>query len=280
VKQLFFESLSHALAFSPVFLASYWLLADHGVAPERIVIDGGEAASIRAQFRGNWNRNPTPEEMNGLVEPIVREEILNREAASLGLGRGDPTAASRVRQKYEALADARLAARAPTEEELAGWLALHAGDYARPATVTYSQLLLVAAGTPGDPAAAAQRARIRLDRGVRRARIGLRTELPARGTRVGLDEVALKYGDDFANVLAHLPVGVWLGPVESRYGAHLVRLEAIVPGATPSIDDVRSQVMRDFEMDRRRRALDAALREMRWRYQVVVERAVARQASR
>lgn len=280
MKQLFFESLSHALAFSPVFLASYWLLADHGVAPERIVIDGGEAASIRAQFRGNWNRNPTPEEMNGLVEPIVREEILNREAASLGLGRGDPTAASRVRQKYEALADARLAARAPTEEELAGWLALHAGDYARPATVTYSQLLLVAAGTPGDPAAAAQRARIRLDRGVRRTRIGLRTELPARATRVGLDEVALKYGDDFANVLAHLPVGVWLGPVESRYGAHLVRLEAIVPGATPSLDDVRSQVMRDFEMDRRRRALDAALREMRWRYQVVVEPAVARQASR
>ena len=77
-----------------------------------------------------------------------------------------------------------------------------------------------------------------------------------------------------------LPVGVWLGPVESRYGAHLVRLEAIVPGATPSIDDVRPQVMREFEMDRRRRALDAALREMRWRYQVVVEPAVARQASR
>ena len=273
-------SLSHVLAFSPLFLGSYWLVADHGGAPERVVIDGGQVASIRAQFRGNWNRNPTPEEMSSLVEPLVREEILNREAESLGLGRGDPTAEARVRQKYEALADARLAARAPTDEELTDWLALHAADYARPASVTYSQLLLVAAGTRGDPVAAAQRARIRLDRGVRRTRIGLQTDLPARATRVGLDEVASEYGDHFAGVLAHLPVGVWLGPVDSRYGAHLVRLESIEPRTLPSIDEVRSEVTRDFEMDRRQRALDAILREMRWRYQVVVEPAVARQASR
>ena len=280
MKRLLVQSLSNVVAFSPLFIAGYWLFADHGSVPERIVIDGSRVASIRAQFRGDWNRNPTYDEMRGLVEPIVSQEILNREAESLGLAPDDPTAAERVRQKYEALVDSQLAARAPTEEELVNWLTLHAADYARPATVTYSQLLLVAAGTFGDAAAAAQRARIRLDRGVRRSRVGLKTALPARETRVRLDEVAREYGGHFADVLAHLPVGVWLGPVESQYGAHLVRLETIEPGATPPIDEVRSEVTRDFERDRRQRALLAILREMRWRYEVVVEPAVARQASR
>ena len=104
--------------------------------------------------------------------------------------------------------------------------------------------------------------------------------MPARENRVGLDEVAREYGDNFADVLAHLPIGVWLGPVESRYGAHLVRLEGLRPGTTPSMDELRSEVTRDFEMARRQRTRDAVLREMRWRYQVVVEPAVARQASR
>jgi hypothetical protein len=280
VKQLFVGSVSPLLAFSPLFLGSYWLFADHGAAPDRIVIDRGQVATIRAEFRATWHRNPTQEELLGLVEPIVRREILDREADALGLPRGDPNAEARVRQKYEALADARLAARAPTEAELAGWLAVHAADYARPATVSYSQLLLVAAGTPGDAVDAARRARNRLDRGVRRTRIGIKTELPARVNHIVLDEVAREYGDGFADVLAHLPVGIWLGPVESRYGAHLVRLESIEPGATPPLDEVRAQVTRDYEADRRQRTLATVLREMRWRYEVEVEPPLARQASR
>lgn len=275
-----FELLFHALALGPLVYAGYWLVADHAPARERIVIDGGQVASLRAQFRAHWSRNPTDYEMRGLVEAVANKEILNREGEELGLARSDPDTQRRVLQKYEALADEWLAARAPTEEELADWLAVHAADYAPPGTVSFSQLLLVAAGTVGDAVASAQRVRLRLDRGVRVTKLGLKTELPGRVFHVGLAEVERDYGPNFADSIAQLPIGLWLGPIESRHGAHLVRVEEILPGSAPTLDEVREQVLRDFESSRRQRALEAALMAMRWKYEVVVEPALARQALR
>jgi hypothetical protein len=275
-----FELLVHVVALGPLLYAGYWLVADHGAARERIVVDGSQVAAIRAQFRGTWHRNPTDDELRSLVEALVHEAILRREGETLGLPRNDPAAAERVLHEYVMQAHERVAARAPTEEELASWLALHAADYARPATVSFSQLLLVAAGTPGDPAAAAMRARFRLNRGVRRAKLSLPTTLPAREFGVRLDQVAREYGHSFADVVAKLPVGIWLGPIESHYGAHLVRVESRMPGTTPPLDDVRQEVLRDFEMKRLQRALEDGLAAMRRKYEVVVEPEPARQASR
>jgi hypothetical protein len=280
LKRLLWELPLLLLATGPLAYAGYWLAADHGDAREPIVIEGAQVASIRAEFRGTWGRNPTSAELRSLLEPVAREEILLREGESLGFARADPATQARVFEKYEALANAWVAAHAPTDENLADWLELHAADYARPGTVSYSQLLLVAAGTPGDPAAAAMRARYRLNRGVRRTKLSLPTTLPAREYGVRLDEIAREYGDSFADVVAQLPVGIWLGPIESRYGAHLVRVESRMPGTPPPLGEVRQQVLRDYDAKRRQQALEAGLAAMRRKYEVVVEPAVARQASR
>jgi hypothetical protein len=266
-----YELLIHVVALGPLLYAGYWLVADHGVTRERIVIDGTQVASIRAQFHGTWSRDPTDEELRSLVDAVAREAILHREGETLGLGSDDPAAPERVLQEYEMQAYAWVAARAPTEEELAGWLALHAADYAGPPAVSFSQLLLVAAGTSGDAVASARQARYRLERGARQSRLGLATTLPAQEFRVGLDEVERDYGPGFADAVAQLPLGVWLGPIESRFGAHLVRVDAIEPGMQPLLDEVRQDVLRDFEASRRQRALEAGLTAMRWKYEVVVE---------
>lgn len=274
------ETLVHAAVFSPLVLGCYWLLADHGATPERIVIGGAEVQSIRSHFREIWSRYPTEAELGRLVESVARDEILARESETLGVSRNGPDVAERIRQKYQALADARLALRAPTDEELEDWLQMHAADYAAPATVTYSQILLVAAGTAGDAERKARRAQIRLNYGARPARVGLKSPLPAKAWRVGMDEVANEYGGSFADALARLPQGVWQGPVTSRYGAHLVRVESLVPGEVPPLDEVRDVVARDYEQARRERALEVTLEAARQKYEVIVEPALARQASR
>ena len=274
------ESLLHGFALGPLALGGYWLFADHGAPLERIVIDRAQVESIRTQFRGIWSRYPSDAELQRLVDSVGRDEIFHREGEIIGLGPDDPSAMERVRQKYAALADARIAARAPTDAELADWLELHAADYARPATVTYSQILLVAAGTQGDVDAAARRAKIRLNRGAKPARLGLPTPLPAQVWRMGLDEIAAGCGPSFANALTRLPPGTWQGPVLSRYGAHLVRIESVAPADPPSLDEVRSAVTRDYVRARRERALESTLEAMRQKYEIVVEPQFARQASR
>lgn len=266
-----FESLFHALALSPLAFAGYWLVADHMVAPERIEIDRGQLASLRDDFRGTWSRNPTEAELQRLAAFAAREEVLNRAGEAFGIPRGDPALLLRVQQEIASQADAQLAARAPTDKELADWLGMHPARYARPATVTFSQLLVIAAGTPGDAAGAAERTRIRLERGVRPAKLGLATLLPARQSQVRLDDVQLDYGPAFADALERLPVGLWLGPVESRHGAHVVRVESRVPGGTPALYEVRDEVKRDFEIARRQRALEASIDALRENYEIVIQ---------
>jgi parvulin-like peptidyl-prolyl isomerase len=108
----------------------------------------------------------------------------------------------------------------------------------------------------------------------------VKSALPAKAWRVDMDEVANEYGGSFADALARLPQGVWQGPVTSRYGAHLVRVESLVPGEVPPLDEVRDVVARDYEQARRERALEVTLEAARQKYEVIVEPALARQASR
>jgi hypothetical protein len=280
VKRQVFESLFHALALGPLAFAGYWLVSNHGVAPERIEIDRRQLASLRDEFRGTWSRNPTDAELANLAEFTARVEALNRAGEAFGIPRDDPDMLLRVRQEVASQAEAKLAARAPTDAELAEWLDMHAARYARPASVTYSQVLLVAAGTQGDAATAAQRTRIRLERGVRPRKLGLESPLPARQFQVRLDDVELHYGPSFADALERLPVGLWLGPVESRFGAHVVRVESRLPGGTPTLHEVRDEVTRDYEIARRQRALEASIEALRQKYEVSVQPQYARQAAR
>jgi hypothetical protein len=53
-----------------------------------------------------------------------------------------------------------------------------------------------------------------------------------------------------------------------------------MPGTPPPLGEVRQQVLRDYDAKRRQQALEAGLAAMRRKYEVVVEPAVARQASR
>lgn len=253
-----------------LFAGYRWLHGGDG-GGRTIVVDEARVAVIREQFRATWNREPTPTELRGLVDGAVRDEMFYREGEALGLDRDDPVVMRRVRQKYEVLAEEMRAEPAPTDAVLAGWLAAHAGDYARPAVLTFTQILLTAADSAGDAGAAAETARRALARGADPGTLGLRSLLPPHEESVGLDRVARDYGQAFADALAAAPPGEWRGPVRSGYGEHLVRVEARVAGSNPTLDEVRAQVMRDWEAARRERALDAKLAELRGKYDVVIE---------
>jgi hypothetical protein len=136
--------------------------------------------------------------------------------------------------------------------------------------VTFSQVLLVGEDAAHKAGAAADAARRTLARGADPATLGLRTLLPPHENSVGLDRLARDYGDEFANALRAAPIGEWVGPVPSGYGAHLVRIEARVEGRTPALDEIRPLVTRDWEAARRERALDAKLAELRKKYDIVV----------
>ncbi|MBN8509797.1 MAG: peptidyl-prolyl cis-trans isomerase [Burkholderiales bacterium] len=235
-----------------------------------VVVDEQVVAAIGERFAATWQRPPTADELQGLVEQWVRDEIAYREGLALGLDRDDTIVRRRVRQKLDVLAEESVRAAPPTDAELQAFLAAQPGRYAAPPAIAFEQVVVeVPPGAAAD--AALQRARARLDAGEPAAAVSASRLLPVQLPATPLDLVARRFGTGFAEALDQLPPGAWQGPVRSGYGLHLVRVAERVPGRAPTLDEVRTAVARDFEKERRDRAAEAFYRQLRSRYEVRIE---------
>ena len=85
-------------------------------------------------------------------------------------------------------------------------------------------------------------------------------------------EIAKQFGDKFAAKLADIPIGQWLGPIESGYGMHLVRVEKRIDGRLPDLAEVRDAVQRDWTNARRLESNEKFFNSLLKHYQVVVEK--------
>ena len=90
-------------------------------------------------------------------------------------------------------------------------------------------------------------------------------------TRTPADVVARDFGGSFAAALEQVPVGEWVGPIDSSFGAHYVRVSDRTPAVAPQLAAVRDHVVREWENERRQRARTDAYTKMRGEYQVGIE---------
>lgn len=246
---------------------------------ERIVVTQAMVDELARQHQARWMRPATEKELANLVDAHVRDEVMYREGLTLGLDRDDPVIKRRVRQKLDVMFEEQLAAAAPSDTELSAHLARHAARFTRPASLSFEQIFFDGSAkepTVEQAVAAAQGA---LARGVDVQALGQPTLLPRSVEQQPVDRVKRDFGAAFAERLNQLPEGVWNGPVASGLGTHLVRISARTPAVLPPLDEVRQQVLRDWENERRDRSREQSYRALRERYEVVVEPALAASAS-
>ncbi len=237
-----------------------------------IRVSEGQVASLAALHERAWMRPPTQRELEGLVETWVREEVAEREARALGLDRNDPVIRRRLRQKLEFLSEERAERRQPGEGELQAWLRAHPHLYRRDGAFSFQQVFLDPTSAAGPPARRAPALLARLNGAAPPDPAGLGDPLLLLEPRfVGLPgrELERLFGREFAAALARLQPGVWVGPLRSGYGEHLVRLERREPGALPPLAEVREAVERDWRQDQRQQARQADYRRWLARYRVV-----------
>lgn len=197
---------------------------------------------IAGQFRAVWQRDPTPEEREGLINDFIREEVLYRDALALGLDRDDAVIRQRMRLKMEMLSDGMAGTITPDDATLAAWFEPRAQEFAPPPEVTFLQVQLKAA----DDAAAVL---ARLDAGADPGEVGRGSLLPQRMEAAAPQVVDGNFGRGFYDALATAPEGRWSGPVESAYGSHLVKVVARTDAGRPSLDAVRPQVLEAWRRD-------------------------------
>ena len=140
-RKLIREPLFHFLLLGAVifFVASRVRNSSIGVE-EKIVVTQSEMESMVVGFSRTWMRPPTQEEMQGLIDDYVREEVLYREAKAMGLDQDDVIVRRRMRQKFEFLAEDLATRRSPTNQELEAYLQRHPEKYHEEPAISFAHI--------------------------------------------------------------------------------------------------------------------------------------------
>lgn len=275
MERLLREPLLHfLLAGTALFLIYDVLRGGESDAPRDIVITEARVEALAENFATVWMRPPTPQEIKGLVDDYVAEEIFYREGVAMGLDQDDTVIRRRLRQKMEFIAEDAATAIEPSDEQLKAYLAQHAAKFVSPTEVTFVQVYFNT-GKRGDSARAdAERllAELQAGRGpADPAEAGDPTLLPAGMQVASPQAIANAFGSDFAAQVEEAPVGQWSGPLQSGFGLHLVRVDERTAGALPDFEEIRPVVLREWQAEQRTESNKRFLDSLRARYEVRIE---------
>jgi peptidyl-prolyl cis-trans isomerase C len=270
IRKLLGEPMLHFLLIGIALFGAYRWVSPGDSRGRRIVITAGVVGDLVTQYVAARGREPSTTELNKLIESYVRDEILYREGVRLGLERDDIVVKRRVRQKIEMIAEEDASTRAPTDADLTVYLMANQARFVQPAILTFEQVFL-GQPTSGGVVHAVAVTREALRSGTDPEKLGKSTLLPYRMTLTPADLVARDFGASFAAALEKLPIGEWVGPIDSSFGAHYVRVSDRTPAVAPQLAAVRDHVVREWENERRQRARNDAYMKMRGEYQVSLE---------
>jgi parvulin-like peptidyl-prolyl isomerase len=268
------EPLVHFLAIGALIFLVFHLWGGGGPGSNVIVIRPGQVDAIVARFSRTWLRPPTDQELKGLIDDAVREEMAAREAMAMGLDRDDTIIRRRLRQKLEFLAEDAINATPPTDTELQAWLDQNPDAFRSDPQVSYRQVYLNPEKRGATVRTEAEQLLVQLrSQGpdITTEQLGDASMLPAERPLEPMGEVARSFGREFAEELLKAEPGQWTGPLESAYGLHLVFVREKVDGNLPQLGEIRPIVEREFLAERRKRELNKMYEQMLRSYRVTVE---------
>lgn len=268
------EPLIHFLLLGAGLFLLFSIVGGDSQAPKEIVVTEARVEALAESFARTWMRPPTAQELAGLVDDYIKEEIFYREAVTMGLDRDDVVIRRRLRQKLEFISEDVAVAAEPTEQQLQAYLDAHAEKFVEPDRQSFQQVYfsperrgeaamldaekllseLQAGRGPDDPAGS-----------------GDPTLLPPGLEAATPQQIANTFGEDFALQVAEAPVGQWTGPARSSFGWHVLRVAERIPGATPTLETIRPIVVREWQSEQRQRVGDQFYQAMRSQYDVRVE---------
>ena len=267
-------ALQFLLIGTGLFLAYGWLHGRASFSRDTIVITEGRIEQLAAGFAGLHRRPPTREELDGMAQDAVREEVLYREAMALHLDADDVIVRRHLAQKLQFVSEDTHPVPEPTQAQLRDFLAQHPQQFQAERGYSFTQVFL-------NP----QRHGSQLQADAQRLLAALRTApddaalvkggdpflLDSHFERLPAGETARLFGADFEKALRTIATGQWQGPVTSSLGTHLVLLRLRDEPGPPQLADIQAEVRRAWMNEQRELANARFYAELRRRYDVKVE---------
>jgi hypothetical protein len=279
MKKLLREPLLHFLLLGSLLFGAYvWLnRASTGKtqtgSKAAVRITTNEVAWLKETWSRQWQREPTREELHGLLLDLLKEELLAREARSIGLDENDTIVRRRLAQKLAFLVEDTSRLAEPTEDDLRKFFDARPERFQNDARVSFRQIYF----SRERRADAAADARILLGQ---LSRTGAALDTSKLGDRLLIDSefrdadwqtIVGAFGSDFAQAVFALRPGAWNGPIASGYGLHLVRVSELTSAKQRDFAEVREQVLERWREQRRLEENEKYFAALLKKYEIVVD---------
>lgn len=237
----------------------------------QIVVSRDAIEQLNRQFAKIWQRTPTEEEQQGLIEDFIRSEIYYREAVALGLDRDDEVLKRRLRQKMEFIYEDINSLTEPTDDDLAAFMQKYRDRYLTDTQLAFRHVGVSEYKRGKSAESDARRFLAQLTAGADPDSVGDAMLLEPEVALSPLRDIKQQFGDEFGRSVLEITPGKWAGPIHSGFGLHLVYVEERQEGRLPDLAEVREKVKRDWLVEKQKEMKDAAYAAIRKRYSVSVE---------
>ena len=235
-------------------------------SPNKITIYESELDSLINTWITQVGREPTNEEIDGIIKQLIDEEILYREALKLGLDKNDIIIKRRLAQKISFLKQESISSN-PSEEEIKEYYSNHTDDYFVESTYTFSHIYF---SEDNQAQSRSIKALQSIQQGEEPSLFGDPFLLGKNFSIKTSKELKRSFGDQFSDSIKDLDIKKWDGPISSEYGEHLIFLNSYTDSFLPELSQVRSIVVSDILAREQSQSTAKYLEELRKEYEIEI----------
>lgn len=237
----------------------------------QVIIGDADLAQIIASWERTWKRLPTKEELNGLLENHVKEEILYREALNQNMDKNNAMIKRGLVVQMNMLAESQAQEKNITKEAIKAYYDLRKDRYMSEPRYSFTQIYF----DRSQPIAELEKIRENLNTNNTSPNSkelpGIKGMLPSTFEMARFSEVKRALGEDFSVQLEEIQPNNWAGPVTSGFGLHLIYIsEKHAPEPLP-LEAVRDEILNDLSYEEATAAKELFYTEIRQQYDVVYE---------
>ena len=140
--RLFTEPLIQFLIIGALIYGAYAMFGtpEEDFRDTTVHVDAARINAFISEWESRWNRPPTREEIDGLIQSYIKEDVLYRQAVSMGLNEDDPITRRRMAQKLEFLTSDLAMMVQPEAGELEQYFDDNSEAYQAPDRMTFRQV--------------------------------------------------------------------------------------------------------------------------------------------
>ena len=231
---------------------------------KEIYISDQEIISLVTAWKSQVGRNPNDDEITRIINNLVEEEILYREALLLGLEKEDRIIKRRLAQKISFLKQESIS-KALSYDDLSNYYNNNKDKYFIDPKYTFTHYFF---SSDNDSNKRSKEAFINID---------LNFEIKSDPFFLGKNfvditkrDIESDFGNNFSDYFDNIELNKWLGPFKSAFGHHIIYVTNYQKGFYPDINKVLKKVEVDFMLYQKDIALEKYLNEIKSEYKIYI----------